>query len=450
MAVKTLNRQTIETVQVQTILRWRWIILFASMAFVATVEVLEHQELDLHLAREFLVYGMVIPISTWCLLTLLARHMTRQVALADDLEKHRQFSWQLAYYQDRSELTRFMTRFPATILPAERVTLFQYDHLKARMEFVDEWNTDGQVSVATGHAAVAANVQYVWKLSKEPGLHATCSCPLIDEANHRCAGRQFCLPLVCDSMLVGLIRLQCAPDQSLSDNQIQFLNSTAPHLALALALSIAFPRQVTEAQRAERRRLAYELHDSLAQQVGYLHLGLDRLADDERLKNIAWLQSELDRLRKVASESYLQVRNNLRLLQNQDATDLVQAIESFIHSIEPQVPCKIELHTTGTAIPLGPLTSRHIFGLIQESLNNIQKHAQAHRVRIALQWRADLLDITVADDGVGFDLASVPDNGHYGLTMLQERTQELRGEMRITSAPGAGTSLQFEIPLRTQ
>ena len=100
-------------------------------------------------------------------------------------------------------------------------------------------------------------------------------------------------------------------------------------------------------------------------------------------------------------------------------------------------------------VPLGPLTSRHILGLIQESLNNIQKHAQAQRVRLALLWHADRLDITVADDGTGFDLAAAQDNGHYGLTMLRERTQELRGEMRITSAPGAGTSLQFEIPLRT-
>jgi hypothetical protein len=214
--VKILSRQTTETVQVQTLLRWRWIILFASIACVAAIEWLEHQELGLHLAREFLVYGMVMPIGTWFLLTLLARHMARQAALTDELEDLHQFSRQLAYYQDRDELTRFMTRFPGTIMPVERVTLFQYNHLKARLEFVDEWNADGRVGLSVDYAPVPANVQYVWRLSKEPGLHQACSCPLIEGVNNRGDARHICLPLVCDSMLVGLLRLQCAPDKASS------------------------------------------------------------------------------------------------------------------------------------------------------------------------------------------------------------------------------------------
>jgi signal transduction histidine kinase len=66
-----------------------------------------------------------------------------------------------------------------------------------------------------------------------------------------------------------------------------------------------------------------------------------------------------------------------------------------------------------------------------------------------LLWHADLLDLTVTDDGTGFDPDLAQSNGHYGLTILRERTQELRGDMQITSAPGAGTSLHFEIPIRT-
>jgi nitrate/nitrite-specific signal transduction histidine kinase len=447
LAVKTLNRQTAETVQVQTLLRWRWIILFASIMFVAAIEWFEHQELELHLAREFLIYGMVIPIGTWFLLTLLARHMARQVALTDELEDLHQFSRQLAYYQDRDELARFMTRFPGAILPVERVTLFQYDHLKATLEFVDEWNADGRVGESVDYAPTVANVQYVWNLSKEPGLHQACSCPLIAEANDRGSVRHICLPLVCDTMLVGLLRLQCAPNQSVSDKQIQFLNSIASHLALALALSIAFPRQVTAAQRTERRQLAYELHDSLAQQIGYLHLGLDRLADDERLENAAWLQNELERLREVASDSYLQVRNNLTLLYDQGETDLVPTVESYIRSIEPHVPYKIEFRSSGTAMSLGPLATRRVFGLIQESLNNIQNHAQARQTCVALQWYASRLEITLADDGVGFDVTAAPTAGHYGLSILRERVQELHGEMSIKSVAGEGTTVQFEIPI---
>jgi nitrate/nitrite-specific signal transduction histidine kinase len=449
LAVKTLNHQTTETAQSQTLLRWRWIILFASITFVATVEGLEHQELELNLAREFLLYGLAVPICTWLLLTLLARQMSQQTALSKDLEQHRQISRQLAHYQDRNELARFVTRFPGTMLPIERATLFQYDHLKAEMEFVDEWNANGQTGTSAHYTPRAANAQYAWQLAQAHGLHQACSCPLITGSPDEDAAQHFCLPLVYDRMLVGLLRLRSVPGQSLPNQQMQFLNTIAPHVALALALSIAFPRQVTEAQRSERRRLAYELHDSLAQQIGYLHLTLDRLAEDERLEHADWLRTELDRLREVANESYLEIRNNLALLRDEEPMDLTQTIEDYVHSIAPHVPLALEFDSTGTPVSLGPLACQHILGLIQESLNNIQKHARAQRVCLALRWHADRLDITVADDGTGFDLATAQVNGHYGLSMLRERTQALRGEMQITSVPDAGTSLQFQIPLRT-
>jgi signal transduction histidine kinase len=99
--------------------------------------------------------------------------------------------------------------------------------------------------------------------------------------------------------------------------------------------------------------------------------------------------------------------------------------------------------------PLGPITSQHVLGLIQESLNNVQKHAQAHVVQIKLTWRTDQLDASVTDDGVGFEASASPGTGRYGLTMLRERVQDLHGEMRVKSVPGAGTTVQFEIPLPT-
>jgi nitrate/nitrite-specific signal transduction histidine kinase len=438
-----------EDIQIRTILRWRWIVAFASASIVFILELLDHEQIDWHVTIEILAYGIAIPACTWILLTLLARQMRQQATLSRDLEQHRQISRQLAYYQDRAELARFVTRFPGTILPVRRVTLFQYDHLKAKMEFVDEWNATGHTAAPAQYAPSATSAQYAWQLAQSPGLHQACSCPLIGGAPDEQTAQHFCLPLVYDKMLVGLLRLECLPGQPLANRQLPFLNTIAPHVALALALSIAFPRQVTEVQRTERRRLAYELHDSLAQQIGFLHLTLDRLAEDERLENAAWLQTELDRLREVASESYLEIRNNLALLRDDESLDLTRAITDYIASIAPQTPFAIEFKTDGTPVSLGPQACQHVLGLIQESVNNIQKHAQARHVRVALLWRADGLDVTVSDDGVGFDVNSAQTNGHYGLTILQERIQELRGTMQIVSASDTGTALHFEIPLRT-
>jgi signal transduction histidine kinase len=173
------------------------------------------------------------------------------------------------------------------------------------------------------------------------------------------------------------------------------------------------------------------------------------LAGDERLAQIAGLQNEVERLREVANESYLEVRDNLNLLRKQDPTELDQMIDSYVRSIASQVPFEIQFTVTGRSCLLGPITSQHVFDLIRESLNNVQKHAQAHVVQIKLEWHTAELNVTVTDDGVGFEVAAEPGAGHYGLTMLRERVQNLHGEMRVKSAPGAGTAVQFEIPLQT-
>ncbi len=449
MTAKVSQPQVSEDAQIRTILRWRWFIVLVSASIVFILELLDHQQLDWHVTIEILAYGIAVPAATWLLLTLLARQMSRQAALSKDLEQHRHISRQLVYYQDRTELAQFVTRFPSTILPVERVTLFQYDHLKVQMEFVDEWRSTGQTTIAMHYAPRPIDLQYARQLAQASDLHQACPCPLIGDSPEENTAQHYCLPLVYDKMLVGLLRLRCLPGRSLSERHLQFLQTIAPHVALALALSIAFPRQVTEAQRSERRRLAYELHDSLAQQIGYLHLTLDRLAEDDRLENAAWLRTELDRLREVAHESYREVRNSLALLRDEKKMDLARTIGDYVQSIAPHTPFAIEFDTSGTPTSLGPLACQHILGLVQESLNNIQKHARAEHVCLALRWYSDRLNITVTDDGAGFDLDAVRDEGHYGLTILRERTQELRGDMQITSAPGAGTSLQFEIPLKT-
>jgi len=260
-----------------------------------------------------------------------------------------------------------------------------------------------------------------------------------------------CLPLAYEALLVGLLRLRCRPGQSLSADQIEFLNSVAPELARALALSIAYPQQMaqarTQAQQAERRQIAYELHDTLAQHLGYLHLSLDRLANDDRLRPFGGLLQELERMRQTANEAYEIIRDNLTALRVWQAIDLNEALSSYANTFARQTGLKIDLTTTGTPVSLSLPVNRQVFSLAQEGLNNVEKHAQAQRVAIALHWSADSLQISLTDDGRGFDPQAAPAEGRYGLVMLRERVAALRGEMEVESAPGRGATLRFRIPL---
>ena len=447
LTMKTPTSSNGITPQIRLISRWRWIILVLGLGVVGIAEGIEHSALTPEYLFEFVVYGVAIAASTWVLLTYLAHQLAQQSRLQDTLDLQRQFSQQIARYQDRDELAQFLVRFPGASMPVDQVILFQYDHLTTQLEYLAEWNSDAQVRLPSRVAPVPADIKYVQSLSKGSSLHEAKACPLISITTGVLGGKCYCLPLVHDSILVGLLRLRCLSQQQLAPAQIQFLNTLSSQMALALALSIAFPQQLTKAQRAERRRLAYQLHDSLAQQLGFLHLSLDRLAEDDRLAHVDGLQSEVDHLREVANESYLQVRDNLDLLQKENATELTQMIERYVHSIKSQVSIEMNLSTTGTPRPLGPIISQQVYSLIQESLNNVLKHAQAQVVEIILTWQRNRLDITVADDGQGFEITSVPRPGRYGLTMLRERTQDLRGEMHLESAPGSGTKVQFTLPL---
>ncbi|MEL6184204.1 MAG: ATP-binding protein, partial [Myxococcota bacterium] len=91
-----------------------------------------------------------------------------------------------------------------------------------------------------------------------------------------------------------------------------------------------------------------------------------------------------------------------------------------------------------------------LFRILQEALNNIQKHAQARTVKVRLRYDTDMVNLTVADDGVGFDASTSADRGHYGLTNMVERAKKFRGTLEVQSAPGEGTTVHATLVIPEQ
>jgi nitrate/nitrite-specific signal transduction histidine kinase len=203
------------------------------------------------------------------------------------------------------------------------------------------------------------------------------------------------------------------------------------------------------ARRDERRQLSVTLHNSLAQQIGYLHLSLDRLADAAERLPLTVVQ-ELAGLRDVAGDAYHQIRDLLAGLRTPQFHNLGHLLDSRLQVFGRATGLKTHLEVRGEPRLLLPELNQQVFGLVHESLNNIQKHAGASRVEILLDWRETELVVEVADDGRGFDSAAAIADGHYGLAMLQEQTAELRGTLAIISVPGQGARLLFRIPLAAE
>jgi signal transduction histidine kinase len=428
--------------QAQALLKWRWLAPAVGLPLITVLELIEGHALnDPHLYLKIFTYGLTVPFVGWLLLTILARTLVRSARNEERFEQHQRFTLQLSGRQDWGELTKFVTKFPGTILPLVRASLYTYDHQQARFEFVTEWNSLG---VITFGRPFVPEICVACLLHKSPRGHGLVHCPM-DADDH-------CLPLIYDSVLVGALQLKRRPGQTFSQDQIDFMISLSPEIALAMALLIAQPRQMAQAQVdaqiKERRRITYDLHDSLAQQIGYLHLALDRLTSNGEVAGSAQLQAELEQMRLIAGDAYERIRTTLSLLRTQENADLVRAIAEYAATVSRNAHLQIDVVPVGEPLPIPPTLGQNIFNLVREGLNNVEKHARASRAQIDLIWSADNLHLILTDNGVGFDASAPSPAGHYGLAMIFERVAEMRGEFKVESSPGQGTRLHFKIPFR--
>ncbi|HHJ06298.1 MAG TPA: histidine kinase, partial [Anaerolineae bacterium] len=123
---------------------------------------------------------------------------------------------------------------------------------------------------------------------------------------------------------------------------------------------------------------------------------------------------------------------------------LISAIQTRLNSVEARSGYQITFIVEGKP-QLPPAVETELYRIVQEALNNIVKHAQAQQVNVHLLQTNQNLQLTIQDDGQGFDVAAAQQQGRIGLRSMQERAQKLGGTLIIESAPGQGTTLKVEL-----
>ena len=360
---------------------------------------------------------------------------------------------ELAQRRELGELVKFLIQYSSRTLPVKQTSLYIYDHHLAQLELAANWNT--QDADATLRLTSSSRICHTCLASHHSPIHAATvhKCPFANSLDEK-ATNEFCLSLSYNKVLIGTLRLICQDGKTFSQEQIEFMNAIASEVALALAIAIANPRQMAQVrmqtQLMERQQTAIDLHNALAQQIGFLHLGLDRIAGDEKMDMGESVRAELEQMRLTASEAYGQVRNMLALLRSWESVDLTQAIMDYSFKVAQRAQLLHRFTTTGSSISLPASLRRQIFSLLQEALNNIEKHAFAQQICINLIWSEDYLSIDIEDDGVGFHPPSIQTYGHYGLIMMHELAKTMHGDLEVDSAASQGTRLKLKVPLSDQ
>lgn len=197
-----------------------------------------------------------------------------------------------------------------------------------------------------------------------------------------------------------------------------------------------FSQDLLSLQEVERRRIAKDLHDGLGQQLLVIKNKLNKVEEEDAKKLV-----------NLAIEEVRLISRDLHPFQLQEM-GLTKAIENTINLVDENTSLFISAEIDNIDNLFSKEDEVNIYRIIQESLSNILKHAEAQAGKISVQKLTNRLLISVRDNGVGFDFAEkFEDNKSLGLKILLERTRFLKGHMKVTSKKNAGTVLEFNFPL---
>ncbi|HSM58241.1 MAG TPA: GAF domain-containing protein [Candidatus Sulfomarinibacteraceae bacterium] len=233
------------------------------------------------------------------------------------------------------------------------------------------------------------------------------------------------------------------------------LLANAAAIGLQNARLIASGKQQAEenAALAERERLAAELHDSLAQTLGAMHLSVDQLAHNLTAGENETAQSRLATVQTHLKQAYAQVRLALTGLREAppDEGEFMAEVLSLVAEFEAQSDVSVRVEADDLeAIGLTAVTQKQALHIVREALTNIRRHARASQVRLAITRDNGALTLLIADDGCGFDPAQVNSRDHLGLTIMRARAERSQGRLDIRAAPGEGTQIQATFPVQTE
>jgi two-component system, NarL family, sensor histidine kinase UhpB len=234
----------------------------------------------------------------------------------------------------------------------------------------------------------------------------------------------------------------------------QQLRETNTILAAQLAESTTKEEEIRnlsarliDAQEEERKRLARELHDDLSQQIAALSIATGSLK--RQLPETATeSRNAIDRLHS----KLVQLASSVRRLSHElhpailEYSGLGAALRSYCEQFDTLTGIQVSQDIQGSFDDVSPSAALCLFRVTQEALNNVARHARVSAASVELKRAEGILQLTVADAGVGFATGGNPAKGGLGLLNIRERVRLVHGEVAIGTRPGQGTIIVVRIP----
>jgi signal transduction histidine kinase len=274
-----------------------------------------------------------------------------------------------------------------------------------------------------------------------------------------------CVPLILYDQIIGVLEVINKRTGTFTQNDQDLLNSIASYAAIAIQNArlhenvLAERDRVIAAEEEARKKLARDLHDGPTQLVASIKMSLD-FAKKALEKDPSLLPKELTYMQDLSDRATHQMRTLLFELRPLvlETQGLGAALQVFLERRQkditepwPKLSLKVDTDNPGGDISRqDDKVEATIFAIVQETVNNAVKHAQAKNIVVELKETPTALYTLIKDDGVGFDVNAVMDNyerrGSLGMLNLHERTELIGGELSLKSAPGTGTRITIFVP----
>lgn len=278
----------------------------------------------------------------------------------------------------------------------------------------------------------------------------TCSICMLLEGQPPAAG--LAAPLKRGDEVIGALCVGRTEARPFQTEDRELLEGLAAQAAIAIENARLYKEVRSLATLQERERIAREMHDGLAQVVGYVHLRLKTMADRLERGSQPPNSTELAEVGTALGKAYEDVRQaifGLRTMVSK-SLGLVPTLTEYLHEFSQHTEIAVDFQVEDErATRLSPEAEIQLIRVIQEALTNVRKHAGAHRAWVRLGLDGEMACVTIADDGAGFPAEVLGEDFRYrfGLRSMRERVEGLGGSLEIRSSPGQGTQVVARIPL---
>ncbi len=259
---------------------------------------------------------------------------------------------------------------------------------------------------------------------------------------------QVAVPLLAFEEIFGAIYIQCGLDSFVTPEDTETVSVIARQLAVGIN-NIHLRDDVKEqATNDERRRIARELHDSVAGDLAALLWQTEdlvsQLASGEEIS-----MDRIKEIRDVTKETLADSRRAVWNLRSESIgpRPLSELLEAELSSLEKISNIKTRLSADFLGTGLTPQVELALLRIGQEAINNIRRHSNASHVDITLSRDADTVTVVIEDNGLGFTEGPLADGGMagFGLTSMRERAFSVGAELKIKSVPGEGTRIEVKV-----